>query len=160
MNACALGHLRVQLERFAPWILSLAAGGLWFWSGCDISSTFIKELLGTIVSAAAISAGFLTTALSILLPMGSTETGRKLRDSGLLPSLHCFLRSGIHSCLALAGFSIACFIFLSPDSEPVGSYWSTLLIALITHSASSLIRIAEILLNLFDRMSHPEDQNG
>ncbi|WP_460565404.1 hypothetical protein [Hydrogenophaga aquatica] len=138
----------------------MAVGAVWFLAKCDVPSEFAKELLGALISASAISAGFLTTALSILLPLGSTETGRRLQNSGHMLSLHRFLRSGILSCLFLAVLCIAAFLFLSPESKSIGKYWSTAILISGTHSTASLVRVAEILLNLFERLSVPENQDG
>ncbi len=38
--------------------------------------------------------------------------------------------------------------------------WSTLLVANTIYAAFALARVAEVLLNLFERMSHPDDKNG
>jgi hypothetical protein len=138
----------------------MASGFVWYTTGCDIPSEFSKELLGALISASAISAGFLTTALSILLPMGGTETGKRLHDSGYLPKLHAFLRSGILSCLSMTGLCIVAFLFLTPGASSVGKYWSTVILIGGTHSLTALVRVAEILFNLFERMSLPENLNG
>lgn len=151
---------RLKLEQWGP---ALVAGGVaavcWYVS-FNISGSFAKELLAALLSAAAISAGFLTTALSILLPMGATETGRRMHASGYMPGVHCYLRSAILGSLALAAICVLLFFFLPENSSNIASGWSALLASGTTYAALALARIAEVLLNLFERMSVPEDKAG
>lgn len=140
--------------------MAIGCAVAWLKVGNDIPSTYSKELLAALLSAAAISAGFLTTALSILLPLGGTETGRKMQMSGFMPSVHCYLRSAIFGCLALAGVCV-CLFFLLPEPDPkIVNGLAVVLVIGTVYAAMALVRIAEILLNLFERMSQPEDKQG
>lgn len=152
--------LGLQMERFGPLILAAALAAAWNLACLSIPAGNAKELLSALISAAAISAGFLTTALSILLPMGSTETGRRMHRAGYLPLLHRYLRSAIFSCLLLSGLCLAALFMLEPESSNMGSWWALFIVANTTHAAASLVRIAVVLLNLFERMSKPEDLEG
>lgn len=132
----------------------------WFFYGRPVPETYSKELLAALLSGAAISAGFLTTALSILLPIGGTDTGSKLHSNGLMALVYQYLRSAIWGCMALAGLCVFLF-FQLPDGKPALNVWqSALLVAFSVYACASLLRIAEVLLNIFERMSQPEDKKG
>ena len=152
-----MGKFRLLIERFGPLIMALAAAAAWYVIKLEVPTDHTKELLSALISAAAISAGFLTTALSILLPMGATETGRKMHKAGYMPLLHRYLSSAIFSCLLLSGLCLAALFLLNPDSQPVGHWWALAIVANTVHAALALVRVAEVLLNLFERMSQPDD---
>lgn len=152
--------VRLKLEQWAPTLVAAGSAAVWWHAGFTIPGTYSKELLGALLSASAICAGFLTTALSILLPMGATDTGRRMHASGYMPGLHRYLRSAILASLALAGICVMLFFFLPKDGASIAIGCSTLLVAGTVYSAFAVIRIAEVLLNLFERMSVPEDKNG
>lgn len=152
--------LRLQIEQWGPLFVAVGGAAAWWYADLKIPNTYSKELLGALLSAAAICAGFLTTALSILMPIGSTETGRRMHCSGLMSAVHSYLRSAILGCLMLAGVCVLLFFFLPEDGAAIAQVWSTLLVANTLFAAFALARIAEVLLNLFVRMSQPEDKNG
>ena len=152
--------LGLQMERFGPQILAAALATAWHLAGLSVPSDNAKELLSALISAAAISAGFLTTALSILLPMGSTETGRRMHAAGYMPLLHRYLRSAMFSCLLLSGLCLAALFILEPSATAMGRWWAVIIVANTAHAAASLVRVAVVLLNLFERMSKPEDLKG
>lgn len=152
--------LRLKIEQWGPLLSAAGGAGAWWYAGLDIPNAYSKELLGALLSAAAICAGFLTTALSILLPIGSTQTGRQLHEGGHMTGVHIYLRSAILGCLALAGACVLLFFFLPSDGAAVSQPWSTLLVASTIYAAFAVARVAEVLLNLFERMSLPENKNG
>ena len=152
--------MRRNVERFAPIALAVMAAGAWFCMKGTVSEAHSRELLSALLSAAAISAGFLATALSILLPIGSTELGRRLYFRGLLVYMHRYLRSAIFSCMWLAALCVVLF-FQLPEGQPtLGRWQSILLVGVTVYAATALARVVEILLNLFERMSQPEDRRG
>lgn len=154
----SLTHLDV--ERFAPFALAVMAAGAWFCLGGTVSEAHGSQLLSALLSAAAISAGFLATALSVLLPMGSTELGRRLHAKGLLVYVHRYLRSAIFGCMLLAALCVVLF-FLLPRGQPgLGRGLSVLLVGVTVYAAAAWVRMVEILLYLFERMSQPEDRRG
>jgi len=118
-----------------------------------------KELLGALLMAAAIAAGFMTTALSILLPVGSTSVGRQLRRRGKLPALFGYARSAIYACLVLALFSVVGFLFFDHETG-VRHELAVVIIAAAGYAALSLARMVEILLKVFSSMAEPEDRDG
>jgi hypothetical protein len=116
-----------------------------------------KELLSALLSAAAIAAGFMTTALSILLPMGGTDVGHRLHKRGKLPLLFGYLRSATYGCLALS-FICVVGLFAFEESAGLGSLMSTLVIGFAVFSAMALARILEILIKVLTAMAVPEDK--
>lgn len=150
---------RLQIERWGPLLMGLLGAAAWWMFDGEISSFYAKELLAALLSAAAIAAGFLTTALSILLPLAATEVGRKLRRSNYLPHLYNYLRRALYSCLALAIICVCAFFYLKEGAAPP-HLLATVLIFSSAYSAAALVRIAEVLINLFELASEPEDKDG
>lgn len=149
----------LQRERWAPFVLAGIATLVWWYWEASIAAGIAKELLGALLSAAAVAAGFLTTALSILLPLANSPTGLKLRRSGYQQDLFRYMRSAIYSAMALAAISVIGFLKVTPESGP-GPYLSAALIFAATYTAGALLRVAEILMALFERANEPDDKGG
>jgi hypothetical protein len=150
---------RLQIEKWGPTIVGLTVMAGWWLSDLKIESSFAKELLSALLSASAIAAGFLATALSILLPVASMEVGKKLRRSGYLPYLYRYLREAVYSCLALAGICIITFFEIDAD-KGVHKLFAIFVIFLSGYSAATLVRVAEVLMNIFEYSNQPEDKEG
>jgi hypothetical protein len=148
----------LQLEKWGPMMLSVGAAGTWWWFDGTISAVFAKELFAALLSAASVAAGFLTAALSILLPIASTATGLKLRRSGYQQELFRYMRAAIYGCLFLAALSVVAFFGLAEDGTP-NNRVSTVLVFATVYSGLCLIRVAEILMALFERASEPDDRS-
>lgn len=149
----------LQIERWGPIVFALVCGAGWWWLGCSIPETIAKELLAALLSGAAIGAGFLTTAMSVMLPLGATPIGRKLQRRGKLPTLFGYLRAAIYGCLLLVAASVAGF-FQFEVGLGVTGVWSQLLVMAFAYCAASMVRIVEILITVLEQMSEPEDLNG
>lgn len=147
---------RLQVEAWAPLLLSVAAAGTWFFLDGHISHLFAKELLSAIISAAAVGAGFLTTALSILMTLGGTAIGRQVKRRGKLEQLYGYIRSAIYSCLLLVGICVVAF-FAVIDNEGIGTTVSGIVAGIAVYCLTSMVRIVEILVCLFMAMAEPED---
>ena len=150
---------KLQIERWGPLIVGCAMALVWIIADGEITAFFAKELLAALLSSAAIAAGFLATALSILLPLSSTPTGKMLRKGGYLPHLYLYLRRAIFSCLGLALLSVIGFFWVSEKAGPP-QWLSTGIIFSSAYTAAALVRIAEVLMNLFERAQEPEDKDG
>lgn len=151
--------LHAQLERHGPLVAAAALGVAWWGLGGPLPVFVAKELLGALLMAAAIAAGFMTTALSILLPVGSTAIGRQLRRRGKLSALFGYARSAIYACLALALVSVVGFLFFDPNTG-VRHGLAVVIVAVSGYAALSLARMVEILLKVFSAMAEPEDRDG
>ena len=158
-QSIALMPTRLQIERWAPTFVGAAVAVGWWFADGNIGQHYAKELMAALLSAAAISAGFLTTALSILLPLAAAPLGKRLKRSGYLPHLFSYLRWALYSCLALSGACVIAFFFV-PEAGALPRAISTAIIFLSAFAAAALVRIAEVLINLFELASVPEDLDG
>jgi hypothetical protein len=150
---------RLQIEKWGPMLFGTLFTAAWCYLDGRITEYFAKELLAALLSAAAIAAGFLATAISILLPMGSTPTGIWLRKKGFLPGLVNYLARAIYSCLWLAFVCVAAFFLLIKDSD-VHQWVAAVIVYSSAYTAAALARIFEVLLNLFERASESENLDG
>lgn len=150
---------RLQIERWGPIIFGVLSAAAWLFFDGRITDYFAKELLSALLSAAAIAAGFLATSISILLPMSNTPTGLWLQKKGYLPDLIRYLGRAIYSCITLAFVCVVTFFLLIKD-EGAPPWIAVVLIFSSAYTAAALARIAEVLMNLFERASEPEYKDG
>lgn len=150
---------RRQIERWGPLLFGALSTTTWWYVDGEIKSFFAKELLAGLLSAGAIAAGFLATAISILLPFSSTSTGQWMRKKGYLPDLFHYLNRAIYSCLFLTCVCVMAFFLLDVDSG-VPKPFSIIIIFSASYTAAALARIGEVLMNLFERASEMEDKDG
>ncbi|QXL84120.1 hypothetical protein [Comamonas sp. NLF-1-9] len=145
----------LQLERHAPWLLGLACALAWWRLGGEIPAAIAKELLAALLSAAAICAGFLTTALTVVLPMGGTVIGRQLKRRGKLHLLHGYVRAAIYGALALVALCV--LGFFQVPSGGTGALWaSSLIMGVAMYCAAAMVRVVEILIKVMLAMSEEE----
>lgn len=150
---------RQLVERFGPSLVGLLAAVLSWRLGSPLSADVAKNLLPALLSASAISAGFMTTALSVLLPIAGTAIGRRLKRRGKFDLLFSYLRSAIYSCIALAVVSVIGLVQVDP-ALGMDKNSTILLVAVATFSVASFIRILEILIQILPQMAEPEDRDG
>lgn len=117
----------------------------------------LNDLLSALLSASSIAVGFLTAAISILLPISTTLVGQQLVRKNLKKDIVNYLCSAIYSCLILAGLCIVGF-FLKEGFQTKLYY--LLIIFFSVLSGLCLTRVANILLKVFSRASEPEDKQG
>ena len=117
----------------------------------------LKDLLSALLSASSIAIGFLTAAISILLPISTTLVGQQLVKRNLKKDIVNYLCSAIYSCLILSGLCIVGFFFKEDFQSKL---FYLLLIFLSVLSGLCLSRVANILLKVFSRASEPEDKQG
>lgn len=150
---------RLQAERFGPIFLgTVAALGYWNFGG-PLSTEIAKELLTALLSAAAISAGFMTTALSVLLPIGASPVGRRLKRKNKFELLFAYLRAAIYSCLALAVVCVVGLFLFDPELGLAKLPTSVVVVAAV-YSTAAFIRILEILIEILPQIGEPEDKRG
>lgn len=142
-------HLNsATVERYGPLALAVVAAIAWWYFDMAVSAAIAKELIAALLAAASIAAGFLTTALSILLTLLDSAMMRQLRRSGYDAEVYEFIRSAIHGCLLLAALCIAAFFFYR---ESLPRWIEVALVGQTVYAAAALLRISEGLLNLFRR---------
>lgn len=149
----------LQRERYGPAAAGCLVAACWFLWKWTIPDHMAKELLAAVLSAAAICAGFLTTAVSVLMTMGATAVGKRLRKRNRLPDLFTYLRKAIFSCLILCALCIVGF-FVHVKDEGISTIPSALLLGMITYSGAAFARIVPILITVFEQMCEPTDKNG
>ncbi|WP_180125643.1 hypothetical protein [Rhodoferax sp. BLA1] len=150
---------RLQIERWGPMLFGVLSTTAWWCLDGQIKIFFAKELLAGLLSAGAIAAGFLATAISILLPFSSTPTGLWMRKKGYLPDLFRYLNRAIYSCLFLTCVCVLAF-FLLDEASGVPQFFSFVIVFTASYTAASLARIGEVLMNLFERASESADKDG
>lgn len=150
---------RLTIERYGPAFLAVVVIlGTW-WRGGYLPVEVAKELLAALLSASAISAGFMTTALSVLLPMGGTAIGQRLKRRGKLGFLFGYLRSAIYSCIALSAVCVIGLFRVDPATG-LDKFSTGALVTIAVYAAASFVRILEILIQILPQMAEPEDRQG
>lgn len=149
----------LRRERYGPVVAGTLVAVCWFVWKQSIPDHIAKEFLAAVLSAAAICAGFLTAALSVLMTMGSAPVGRRLRKRNRLNDLFKYLRKAIFSCLWLCAFCIIGF-FVYKKEHGIETIPSTFIIGLIAYAGAAFARIVPILISIFEQMSAPLDKNG
>lgn len=141
-----------RIERWGPLVFALLLSVAVYWLEYTIPVLFARELLSAIISVSAIGAGFLTTALSILMTVGSTATGKQLKRRKKLTTLFEYLRRAILSCLCVVVVCVAAFFCLDPESG-IGSTTSTVIAFASTLCLGHMVRIVEILVHVVNSES-------
>ena len=149
----------LQRERYGPAAAGCLVAVCWFAWKQTIPDHIAKELLAAVLSAAAICAGFLTAALSVLMTMGSAPVGRRLKKRNRLTDLFTYLRKAIFSCLILCALCIFGFFVYEKD-RGISTPPSTVIIGVIAYSGAAFARIVPILISIFEQMSAPLDKAG
>lgn len=143
-------------ERLYPYIFGLLVAFICFKFDIYPNDESFKDLLSALLSASSIAVGFLTAAISILLPLSTTLVGQQLARRNLKKDIVNYLRSAIYSCLMLSGLCLVGFFI----SNSLHNIFNLLLIFLSVLSGLCLTRVASILLKIFSRASEPEDKQG
>lgn len=149
----------LTVERFGPAVLALLGGIACFFFGAVVPDRFAKELLAAILSAAAVFAGFLTTALTILLSLGSTAVGRRLARRGKLPHLYAYLKRAIESCLLLSVICLVEFFFIV-ENGGIPPLLTSALAASVVYAGATIYRIVDILVTVMGQMTETETKDG
>jgi hypothetical protein len=98
-----------KIERSYPFALAVVSIPGWFYlfRWLNLSTQEAKDLFGAILNVSAIAAGFLGTAASILLTMGSAAVMKDLQQSGTLVLLNRYIISAIRHQFLLVLFSVS-----------------------------------------------------
>ena len=147
------------IERFWPVSLAFICAVVWVLGECTVPANLAKEMLAAVLSAAAVFAGFLTTALTILMSIGATAIGRRLAKRNKLKHLFSYLKSAINGCLLLIAGCIAAF-FLIEEPTGIGRYASGFLVAAVVYAGAAIFRIVRILVLVVDQMGEPDQADG
>lgn len=109
-----------KIERSYPYALALLSLPGWFYlfRWLNLSTQEAKDLFGAILNVAAIAAGFLGTAASILLAMGSAPVMKDLEQSGTLGLLNRYIISAIRHQFVLVLFSVSLLLLYPKIQSP------------------------------------------
>lgn len=149
---------RLTLERIAPGIAAVVFTALWWVFSMKIPGSVAKEMLAAVLSAAAICAGFLTTAMSILMSLGSTAVGRRLARRKRMPYLAGYLRHAIYGCVLVSFLSL--WAFLWTDEAGLNQRFALVLMAAVGYASAAFVRIVWILALVMEELAQPEDLQG
>lgn len=137
------------IEKFAPiFLASIAAISWWYW-GFSFSIGYVKELLAGIITAAAIGAGFMATALSILLTISNTSVAEKIKRSQYSVIFYRYIRSCFYSCLVLVAIALIAFTLIDTN-HGLNKGYTTFIVSSGTYALASFVRVTEILLDIFE----------
>jgi hypothetical protein len=147
-------------ERYWPTAIGLGSAIAFYYTDLTITSAIGKELFAAVLSAASVCAGFLTTALTVLMSLGSTEIGKRLRATNSLDDLFNYLKHAIVACLITSLLCIIGFFFFNGENPGVGTVASSTFVGATVFSGCCIWRIVPILLSIMRKLSEPEDKQG
>ncbi|GAB6966337.1 hypothetical protein JCM25156A_03740 [Komagataeibacter kakiaceti JCM 25156] len=104
-----------KFERYGPYIVAIASGGIWFISGFSLPKD-PSGLLGASATLAAVFAGFLGVSQGLILTIKDSEVYGALKKTDLLGLLFEYLKEGISGSVMFAIISVAGF-FVAPQGQ-------------------------------------------
>ena len=112
--------VRRNIERWYPYAAASASAPAWFYlfRWLNLSGQEAKDLFTIILNVSAIAAGFLGTAASILLTMGSTPIIKDLKQSGTLVLLYKYVVDAIWHQFWLVFLSVALLLLYPKLHSP------------------------------------------
>lgn len=137
------------IEKYGPLFFGVASAATWFFWGFDFSIIYTKEILAGLITASAIGAGFMATALSILLSVSDKSSVSKISQSPYKKVFYRYIRSCFYSCLLMVGVCLIAFLFIdSNDGLPKNI--TNIIVGFSGYTVAAFVRITEILLNIFE----------
>ncbi|MCV9947786.1 hypothetical protein [Paenibacillus sp. BT-177] len=110
-----------------------------------------KDILASSINVSAITAGFLATAMSLLITLTNETVIQRLRDFGLYIHLINYLKSAIGWTFFIAIVSAAC-LFIDGNGNTKYIFF-LIWIFFCVAGAVSVIRVVNILSKILDKMS-------
>lgn len=138
------------LERWYPYAAALLAGVLW-WRFALVLPVDLKEFLAAAISLGAILTGFIATSQAILASLPTDTVVGRLRASGYIEDLICYLAAALYGCLIFSAFSIVGFFLIGALPRWYGAIWA----ALALFSTLAFHRVSRIFFKIL-RWSPPE----
>jgi len=113
-------YLLRKIERPYPYVLALVSIPGWYYlfRWLNLSTQEAKDLFAAILNVSAIAAGFLGTAASVLLAMGSVPVMKDLKQSGALVLLNTYIISAIRHQFWLVSFSVSLLLLYPKIHSP------------------------------------------
>ena len=148
-----------QIERSYPYAVAVASIVGWFYlfRWLNLNTQEAKDLFATILNVSAIAAGFLGTAASILLTMGTTPVIKDLKDSGTLSLLYRYVVSAVHHQFALVLLSVILLVLYPKLHYPRLLFW----LAVFWGTAATLASMSSYrVIRLFGRVVTADASSG
>ncbi|MGP0583721.1 hypothetical protein [Paenibacillus timonensis] len=141
-----------KLEKLGQYIIGLLAVVVVYFSGYK-SSDFenFKEILSSAVNVSAISAGFLATAMSLLISLTNDSIIERLKKFGLYKKLINFLKSSIAWTFLIALISSAGLFFNRGNTNSDLFFYIWIFVCVV--GFVSVVRVVRILSKILDKMS-------
>lgn len=137
------------IEKYGPLFFAAASAAAWYIWGFDFSITYTKEILAGLITASAIGAGFMATALSILLSVGDKGSASKIAKSPYKKYFYRYIRSCFYSCLLMVALCLVAFLFID-SNDGLQKNITNVIVGFCGYSVAAFVRITEILLNIFE----------
>ncbi|MFK7089320.1 hypothetical protein AAFM71_10945 [Chromobacterium violaceum] len=102
----------------------------------------VKDILAASISFGAITAGFIATAISILMALPSDSVMARIKSSGYVNDLVSYLRKAFYSSLLYSLFCLASFLFQTHFNLCFKTAW----ILLTAMSFLTLYQVANLML--------------
>lgn len=131
--------MSLRTERWYPFVIAFAAGIVWWNLKLPLPNS-IKEFLSSAISLGAILTGFIATAQAILAALPTDTVMGRLRASGFIDDLICYVAAALYGCLIFSGYSIAGFFWDGRLPLWYGAFW----IALAAFSVTCFHRVSRM----------------
>lgn len=137
------------IEKHGPLFIGAVSSVAWYFWGFDFSITYTKEILAGLITASAIGAGFMATALSILLSLGDKSAASKISKSPYRNYFYRYIRSCFYSCLLMVALCLISFLFIDSNNG-LNKNITNIIVGFCGYTVAAFVRITEILLNIFE----------
>lgn len=152
---CLKGYaMTAHFESWYPRLVAglSAAGGFAFMHYFTIDDNRAIALLGSIISAASILAGFAITSLTIVLSLMNTEIMKQLNAKGLDRKLYRYTLRAIYGLIAVVVVSIV-LICLPNDKAGATVVAAALLGGCMGYASAAFVRVVRPLHTLIEQVS-------
>ncbi|WP_227104528.1 hypothetical protein [Chromobacterium rhizoryzae] len=127
-------------ERFYPFVLSFVLTAV-YWRYPLPFPDDVKDLLSASLSFGAITAGFIATAIAILMALPNDSIMASIKSSGFVEDLIRYLRQAFYSSLLFSLFCLVSFLFLKDFKLCLRVFWvfSASMTFLTLHQVANLM---------------------
>ncbi|MDR7295473.1 hypothetical protein J2X16_000794 [Pelomonas aquatica] len=126
--------MNLFIERWYPLASGMAAALCWWWLCVPFPAPeAARDLYATTMSFAAISVGFLATAMSIIVAAPDSPLVRQLAQSGYLKDLVRYLREPFIVGILVAALCLSGFVLPVDPAKywAFGTVWAALTVAML-----------------------------
>ena len=146
------------LERWTPLVIGLSTSLVWYFWFAGALPDKLDELLAATLNLSAIAAGFLSTAVGILLSIYDRPIVRRLREMGDYEQLVMYLTRAIYSTVAAAMVSVAGVLSGPKASWPWPEWVGAMGLFVLVWAGGACLRVVALLLRLLQEMSRGDAQ--